>query len=106
MAFPVYSTSFLNVHALDGETGFEVPPGQLAVIREMTAFWPGPDPGSAQLVMPTSGGTAIWLNQATPSAGAYASWSGRLVIPAGSLVGVLGSGAVDITISGYLLTLP
>lgn len=102
----VYTELFGQGHGLSGADGFACAPGYIYVVRWVTAFWPGPDPGSIQLVDQSSNGTFLQVSQPDTIGGEWAQWEQRRVLPEGALVAVVGGGALDWSVSGYRLSLP
>jgi hypothetical protein len=103
----IYSTRFFSVQGAAGGHSTTVPPGQIAIVRDIDVFWVlGFSTNSIQVFDET--GTTFWF--ANLGAGALTSevaqWRGRQVIHAGNAWGFTTSGALDVMISGYLLDLP
>jgi len=104
----VYSTRFLQAHGLSGTTTYTVPAGYRAVLVQLDTY---SNPLLAlEVFLHGALGQAMWWGQWTPTIPQYQHWAGRQVIEAGESVDVEvnagpGDGA-DVTLSGYLLTLP
>jgi hypothetical protein len=81
-----------------------VPAGFIAVIRQITAFNASAVfPGNAQLVDGASGGT-LWQESLNASDSAVVEV--RIVVDTGETFTVSPGADVDMSIHGYLLTLP
>lgn len=109
MATPVYSTSFLRSHGGAGGI-YTVPAGYLAVIRCITAVNTGPDlPEHGQVFLGHSSCT-IWSAVLSPflpsSPGNSATINLRVVVESTDTIQVNNGPDVDVTVSGYLLSLP
>lgn len=105
MARSVYSTNFFSGHGINGSSTYNVPAGFIAVVRDADVFWGGgvalPD-----FRMIGQAGQTIWFFEFVLGHGESIEWRGRQVIdPLGTLTVVTGD-AMDVTISGYLLSVP
>jgi hypothetical protein len=102
----VYSTSFMQRLRLDGGSPYTVPAGVVAVLRDWDAYVRSDDAieGSVALL----GGAGQIVDSFTMAAGVAQKhqWTGRQVIPSGQTFTVSTPCPVDVTLSGYLLTLP
>lgn len=103
----VYSTSFIRSHGGAGGS-YTVPDGYLAVIRCVTGFSAADfSPEIGQVVLGHSSCT-VWYNEFNPvSSGPYAFYRTddlRVVVEAGDTINVTNGTDVDVTVSGYLLT--
>lgn len=109
MAATVYSTRFVNAQLTGTNTTyFTVPPGNVAVVRTMTAGWSAPADGQGVGQVLLNGANAfVWFFPIQASERASALWNGRLVLPTGEIIraSATGTGVVRLTVSGYLLTL-
>lgn len=109
MARPVYSTRFIQAHGLTSTASYTVPAGFIAVVRDVDT-WISTPIGLNALFLHGALGQAIWQTSATIGESQYGSWRGRQVFEPGELVEVeadVGAlDAYDVTVSGYLLTLP
>lgn len=109
MATPVYSTRFIQQHGLSGHASFMVPSGFVAVVRDVDSYI-GTPAGFNSLYFHGAIGQTIWWTEATIGQSQYASWRGRQVFEPGELIDVEadvgGLDAYDVTVSGYLLSLP
>lgn len=104
MTSPVYSERFMAVQGLVGYETYTVPSGYRAVIRDLNAY-NGGGATTTHLVLHGSAGQALLLFTSALAAGDY-FWVGRQVYYAGEDISVQTDGAWDVTLSGYLLTLP
>lgn len=105
MPRPVYSTRFLEVRGLTTTLPYVVPAGVVAVVRDVDAFRTGIL--GATVIFHGAVGQAIWGKDYPPgSTDAYSSWRGRQVFLPGETFDVQASNPVDVTVSGYLLSLP
>ena len=105
----VYSTRFVSGQGLEGLHGYEVPAGFLAVVRDISWYIGLPTSEASLLagiaqppvyVALTSGSETDFL----PTSG---QWTGRQVANAGDVIYVnVQGGNADVSISGYLLSLP
>jgi hypothetical protein len=105
----VYSTRFIAVQGLVGETDYVVPAGVVAVIRQIdmwqSAFAAAPE----SAVGIKMGGTYVRILElfSEPLTNVNLHWSGRQVAyPGESIFAVQSSLSPDVMVSGYLLTLP
>lgn len=102
----VYSTSFIRAHG--SNESFTVPDGFLAVVRSVTAFnSDGVLPLSFNCYLGHSSCTfvAATLSPLLPSSpGYYASFDLRVVVEATDTIQANVPSAVDVTVSGYLLS--
>lgn len=105
----VYSTQFALMHG-GASVVYTVPAGYIAVIRSVTAF-------NASPVVPEDGhvylgDSSVTIYQRTlstflpSSPGYYDAQELRVVVDAGDRIHVEGGPDVDVSVSGYLLSLP
>lgn len=103
----VYSTSFIRSHGGAGGS-FTVPGGTIAIIRCITAFNASAIiPESAQVFLGHSSCTIyeVTLNVFIgPSRDYYDAIELRVVVEADDTINVSSGADVDMTVSGYLLT--
>lgn len=109
MATNVYSARFLALHA-GANDHFTCPPGFLAVVKCVTAFNANALlPFKAQLLHQPSNATIVqWSNipgSGTPG-GDSQTWLGTFTFRAGESIVSLNDLSIDMTVSGYLLSLP
>lgn len=107
MARPVYSIRFIEARGLDSTSSYTVPEGFVAVIRDLDAYCDA-TLGFADLFLHGAGGQAIAWHSWEATTQDQFQWRGRQVILAGETFDVeadTGIGvAIDVTVSGYLLT--
>lgn len=106
MASPVYSSRFISAPGLSTTRSYTVPAGYIAIIRDLDAY--GNITGFADLYLHgASGETLYWFHWSALQQEAVL-WRGRQVIYAGESFDVTvstgGIDAVDVAVSGYLLT--
>lgn len=103
----VYSTQLLAVQGLDGSQVYTVPIDKVLVIRDLDVYWGGSISNAGNVALIGSAGQTIW---STGSAGDGSSkswsWRGRQVLESGEAFSVHTDTAMDVTVSGYLLTAP
>lgn len=104
MPAAVYSTRLIEAHATSAET-YTVPAGYRLVVRDADCFYPGGLGQSAQLEGP-AGQIFAYFPFAAAVNGVLSSWRGRQVFEPGETITFASTAAMDITVSGYLLTLP
>ena len=103
MAAPVYSYRFCQGHA-GASSSYTVPVGFRAVVRDITAFNASAvAPENAQVVIV---GLAITIWQALVAPSSFSGISFRVVIDEGETISTDPGTDVDMTVSGYLLSLP
>lgn len=105
MARPVYSERLAQVLGLSGLELVSIPAGFTAVLRDFDVYWGGGVIRRA-VFLRGAGGQTIFYNSFGDTGGQYASWRGRQVIQAGETFSIFTEDAMDVTLSGYLLTLP
>jgi hypothetical protein len=105
-ARPVYSQRFYEASLQDGTGSYTVPEGFRAVFKCIDFFYsPTLPPAVAQVGGPI-GQTwclAVFTGGLQPQ---HVQWTGTQVMFPGDTVVFYTSGAIDITASGYLLTIP
>lgn len=103
---PTYSILIFQVVGLNGTSlAFPVPSGYKYILRDLDVYYAGAAAATCRLIGAL--GQTIWVNTfGGLGTQQYASWRGRQVIPTGSTYQLATSGACDITLSGYRLTLP
>jgi hypothetical protein len=100
----VYSARFLQAHAVAAGS-FTVPAGYVLVVRDADCFYPGGAGQSAQLEGP-AGGIFAYFPFSAAINGVLVSWRGRQIFYAGETFTFAATAAMDIMVSGYLLTAP
>ena len=106
MASPVYSTRIFAALALEGSQTFTCPAGYRTVLRDVD-LWMYNNADTDFFYVAGSEDQNIWAIVADAGVfGAY-QWRGRQVFNPGELIIFSNAGGfVDVTASGYLLTLP
>lgn len=105
MPAPVYSTSVLQVQGLTSSATYTVPAGQLLVVRDIEHYWNGPSASNHTFWEGDAGQTWFFIENTITSGQRWGTWTGRVVLRE-QLVVRTDADPVDVTISGYLLTLP
>lgn len=103
----VYSTRLFIAHAITTGT-LVVDSGDLAVIRCLTSFYPGPVlGGSLQLVDGDTDATIYFQStEALGTAAFIIEPDVRIILPPGSTTHIINASVADVALFGYLLTLP
>lgn len=102
---PVYSVSIAQVQGLDGDQVIDVPPGSVLVIRDIWAYWNSDDELFAKLhCIGDAAQTFFFALWTTIDADPIAFWQGRVVLQTSLTLST--DNPVDLTVSGYHLTLP
>jgi hypothetical protein len=100
----VYSTRFIAVQGLVGTQAYTVPNGYRAVVVQVNVYNGGGVSVTTAIWHGSAGqAIALWASNLTASDGFF---SGRQVFNAGESFDITTDGAWDVTVSGYLLTLP
>lgn len=107
MSAPVYTDELYGVHALDTDS-FMVPAGVRWVATSVFLFYPGGSISSSfQLVNPATLVTRFFDAAGPDVIGQFRIFSGfRLVLLEGQTFDVSGLNSPDVSICGYVLTLP
>jgi hypothetical protein len=100
----VYSVQLLQLHGASSGS-FVIPAGVVCVVRDADCFYPGGLGQSAQLEGP-AGGIFAYFPFAAAINGVLVSWRGRQIFNAGDTVTFAATTDMDITVSGYHLSLP
>jgi hypothetical protein len=101
-----YSTSFIVFPGLTSTLSFTVPPGFRAVIRDVAVFH-GIQIPPVEVIFSGQFGTKFWHVLDNGSGPFSAHWEGRVVVEAGNdITAAVVAGNADVTVSGYLLSLP
>lgn len=107
MPLQVYSTLFIAAQGVDVNTGYVVPAGKLAVVRDVEAVAFGSPTDTAVSVFDAATNSTItyhlFLNPFEEH-----HWEGRQVVEPGATITAQTAGSQDVSVrvSGYLLTLP
>lgn len=107
MAAPVYSTLFIAADGFTISTGYVVPAGFVAVVRDCTIYIDGSLANTAADVRDLATGAFVFYHLMSTQ-NDYAHWVGHQVFPAGAEIHASSAGpnSAAIRVSGYLLTLP
>jgi hypothetical protein len=103
----VYSTRFFAGHNVVGGIGYVVPPGFVAVLRDVwVAERPSLPTDSVGLF--NAAGGYLWYVEFEAGTSAFFFWQGRQVFEAGEEIQCIVTSitGVDVQASGYLLSLP
>jgi len=98
----IYSARLTMAHGV-GADSLTVPAGFVCVVRDADCFYPGGVGQSAQLENPAGGIFAYFPFPLTVN-GILDSWRGRQVFLEGETVTFAATAAMDIQVSGYLLS--
>lgn len=101
----VYSILVQASIGLNGTLTLTVPAGYKWILRDFDVYWGGGAIAKTVYLRGTAG-QAIWFNGFAIGGGQYASWRGRQVINPGKTCAIVTNDAMDVTLSGYQLTLP
>lgn len=100
----VYSVQFAALQGLNGTHTLTVPAGFKAVLRDLDAY-NGGGASSTDLFLIGSAGQTIF-NDSSALQPKNSQWRGRQVLEELETWALRTTGAWDVTVSGYLLTLP
>lgn len=105
MASQVYSTQFAAVRGLNGTLVVTFPATYVVVLRDLDVY--NGAGGVASAFLRGSAGQAIWAHhwQVGDSA-SLEEWRGRQVLQPGETAEIVTDVAMDVSLSGYLLTPP
>lgn len=105
----IYSTRFIQASGLSSSTSYLVPTGFVAIVRDLDAYCDA-TLGFATLFLHGALGQAIAWHHWDATTEDQFAWRGRQVYYSGEDIEVAvatGIGvAIDVTVSGYLLTAP
>jgi hypothetical protein len=101
----VYSTQFLAIQGLDGTVYYDCPLDRVLVLRDLDAY-ANVTVASRELYLRGSAGQTIYHDAWGEESQHSSSWRGRQVISPGQQFSVFTSDLIDVSVSGYLLTLP
>jgi hypothetical protein len=101
----VYSVRFYGAHDLTGLATYTVPTGFVAIVRDFDAFW-GVSTAGAEVNLYGHAGQVIYQAAFGLNDVGWRGWRGRQVLNAGETLQIFTSDAMDVTLSGYLLTSP
>jgi len=101
---PVYSNALISVQGLDGTFEYTVEDGYVAILRDLDVYY-GCGVAGGDIDLIGSAEQTIWHESSgAPSGWVYWAWRGRQVIGSGQTVKVSTTDAMDVSLSGYLLT--
>lgn len=104
MAVPVYSTRFILRASVVGPQSFAVPPGYLAVVRDVDVTT---EPTGGCNVLLFVGGALLWIVElGLEPQFTYQAWRGRAVANALDIIELDTTDTASGHVSGYLLTSP
>jgi len=105
VARAVYSVHVYAANGLNGGHSDGVPAGFVLVLRDLDVYYNGL--AGASVALQGNLSQTIWNNNfsASPN-GQYASWRGRQVFDALTTWAIVTDAAMDVTLSGYLLSTP
>lgn len=115
MSRPVYSTQLFEHASLSGGpfTEFVVEPGTICVVKCIVITWGVVTISGVDAWVQTDNLTKLWrytwftgLSDPTNNGGSSRFWGMHVLDPGQQLQTQAASGTVDITASGYILTLP
>lgn len=102
----VYSTAFIGEKELSGSAVYTVPTGYVAVVRDCDVFQGSSSTGVYFQLLGGEGQAFFWCSS-LPLTAQWFQWTGRHVLNEGAtLTALVGSGNPDVSVSGYLLSLP
>lgn len=105
MARPVYSQRFAHELGLNGTLVINLPAGFVPVLRDFDVY--NGSGGVASVFLQGALGQAIYVHRWEVGDGAsHEQWTGRQVFLPGETCAIVTSLAMDVTLSGYLLSLP
>jgi hypothetical protein len=107
MPSPVYSTRLFEALALTTNVGYTVPAGVRAVLRDVDIFIGAHGTETAFAILGGMGQVIWYVDVASATTGQSFQWRGRQVFNPGDIISFVASAnGVDVSASGYLLTLP
>ena len=103
----VFSTRFIAVHdqPVAIPATYLVPAGFVAVVRDVDAYF-GSSLSVKTVFARGSAAQIFWQETVGANLAGWRQWEGRQVIYAGETLSLFADELVDLTASGYLLTLP
>lgn len=104
MSRPLYSTLFFSAPGLAGLESYNVPAGYVAVIRDIDVYYVTGLAGADCQVQMQGGAVFAFFSFGPTDPSAVKSWRGRQVIPGLRTLEIITTGALDVSVSGYLLT--
>lgn len=101
----VYSTRFAAVQGLNGTLDLVFPAGFIVVLRDLDVY--NGSGGVASVFLRGNAGQAIYVHRWEVGDGAsHEQWRGRQVLTPPEGASITCSLAMDVTLSGYLLSAP
>lgn len=101
----VYSTPFIQEHALSSSVTYTVPDGYVAIVRDVDVYIDGEIIATTYyLVDDATDGTFAWTESPSEGNPGLYSWRGRQVFEPGTSFTFNSGGTCDVRISGYLLS--
>lgn len=105
MARPAYSANLLAEREFEGTATYTVAAGFVVVVRDIDAFWSFGLTGADLNAVGDLGETfAYWSTDEELLSSQSFQWRGRQVFESGTSFSVITSSALDIRVSGYVLT--
>jgi hypothetical protein len=105
VARPAYSTNLLAIREEAGTFTYTVAAGFVVVVRDVDAFWSyGLTPASLNVVGDLGETFAFWFADSVEPISQSFEWRGRQVFESGTSFSVITSSALDVRVSGYVLT--
>lgn len=104
MALPVYSTRFIAEVGLNGTRTVVCPANFVLVLRDLDAY-ANVTFASRELYLHGSVGQTIYHDAWGEESQHSSQWTGRQIIQPGESFDVTTTDLIDVTVSGYLLTL-
>lgn len=101
----VYSICFIAHQGLNGTDTYVCPEDRVLVIRDLDAY-ANVTLASRELYLLGANGQTIYHDAWGEESQHSSQWSGRQVIEPGQSFSVHTTDLIDVTVSGYLLTLP
>jgi len=102
----VYSKSFVQYEGLDGTETVEPLAGYIDIIRDVDVYANNTGVSPIHFRLIGQSGQTIWLFQVDPDTNASGHWTGRQVMDAGVAWSVETDAPMDVSVSGYQLSLP
>ena len=101
----MYSHRFFAGKGVASQIDEHVPAGVLWIVRDVDVYCNAPL-GGARFTFMGELGQAIWTAVWAPNTTSAQQWRGRQVFETGTLFSVKADEPTDVTVSGYVLTLP
>jgi hypothetical protein len=105
VARPAYSTNLLSLREFEGTATYTVAAGFVVVVRDIDAFWSfGLTLASLNVVGDLGETFAFWTITPLSTNSQSFQWRGRQVFESGTSFSVITNSALDVRVSGYVLT--